>query len=93
MKIEQSNNDKKGLFKALENKTVVGELVYTWAGKDKFIIEHTEVDDKYSGKGIGKQLVMQAVQFARNNKVKVIPLCPYAKALFDKLPEIHDVLF
>jgi hypothetical protein len=92
MKIDQFDSDKKGSFKALDNETVAGELVYTWAGKDKFIIEHTEVDDLYSGKGIGKQLVMKAVEFARNKNVKIIPLCPYAKALFDKLPQIHDVL-
>lgn len=77
----------------MDNETVAGELVYSWAGKDKFIIEHTEVDDLYSGKGIGKQLVMKAVEFARNKKVKIIPLCPYAKSLFNRIPEIGDVLF
>jgi uncharacterized protein len=93
MKIEQSDSEKKGTFKAMDDTVVAGELVYTWAGKDKFIIEHTEVDDAYAGRGIGKQLVMKAVEFARTQKVKILPLCPYAKALFDKLPEIHDVLF
>lgn len=93
MKIEQIDSEKMGSFKAIDNTIVAGELVYTWAGKDKFIIEHTEVDDAYAGKGIGKQLVMKAVEFARIQKVKILPLCPYAKALFNKLPEINDVLF
>ena len=93
MIIEQINNEKKGAFKAMDNNIVAGELVYTWAGADKFIIEHTEVDDNYAGKSIGKKLVMEAVKYARENKKKILPLCPFAKALFDKLPEIHDVLF
>lgn len=93
MIIEQINNEKKGAFKAMDNDIVAGELVYTWAGTDKFIIEHTEVDDNYAGKSIGKKLVMEAVKYARENKKKILPLCPFAKALFDKLPEIHDVLF
>ena len=93
MIIQQINNEKKGAFKAMDNDIVAGELVYTWAGTDKFIIEHTEVDDNYAGKSIGKKLVMEAVKYARENKKKILPLCPFAKALFDKLPEIHDVLF
>ena len=93
MIIEQINNEKKGAFKAMDGNTVAGELVYTWAGTDKFIIEHTEVDDKYAGQSIGKKLVIEAVGYARNNKKKILPLCPFAKALFDKLPEIRDVLF
>lgn len=93
MIIEQINNEKKGAFKAMDNNIIAGELVYTWAGSDKFIIEHTEVDDNYAGKSIGKKLVMEAVKYARENKKKILPLCPFAKALFDKLPEIHDVLF
>jgi hypothetical protein len=93
MKIQQFNTEKKGSFKAMEENNIAGELVYTWAGKDKFIIEHTEVDEKYAGKSIGKKLVFEAVNFARNNHLKIIPLCPFAKALFEKLPELKDVEF
>ena len=56
------------------------------------IIDHTEVKTEYSGKGIGKQLVMAAVEFARSRNVKILPLCPFAKAIFGKIPEIRDVL-
>ena len=70
-----------------------GEMTYTWAGADKFIIDHTEVDDAFSGQGVGKQLVMAAVDFARTKHVKILPLCPFAKSVFDKEPSIEDVLF
>jgi predicted GNAT family acetyltransferase len=86
-------DDRKGYFQAKENNLVAGQLFYTWAGEDKFIIDHTEVNKGFEGKGIGKQLVMSAVQFAREKKVKILPLCPFAKALFDKTPEFQDVLF
>ncbi len=27
------------------------------------------------------------------NNLKIIPLCPFAKSVFDKVEAIHDVLF
>lgn len=92
MNIQQHNTETKGAFRAMDNETPAGEMTYVWAGTDKFIIDHTEVDEAYNGKGIGKQLLMKAVAFARENNLKIIPLCPFAKSLFDKIPEIGDVL-
>ncbi|WP_246131531.1 GNAT family N-acetyltransferase [Aquimarina intermedia] len=54
-------------------------MTYTWAGKSKFIINHTGVEEQFSGKGFGKKLVMKSVEFARNNDLKILPLCPFAK--------------
>jgi uncharacterized protein len=34
----------------------------------------------------------KAVEFVREKNVKVIPLCPFAKSVFDKTPEYRDVL-
>ncbi|MFT3908199.1 MAG: GNAT family N-acetyltransferase [Ferruginibacter sp.] len=56
-------------------------------------INHTEVDEKLAGKNIGLQLVNHAVDYARTNNLKIIPLCPFAKKVFDKRPdEYQDVL-
>ena len=93
MKITQENNTKKGVFKAIENDIIAGEMTYTWAGTDKFIIDHTEVNPDFEGKGIGKKLVMQAVEYARENKLKILPLCPFAKSVFERTKEIQDVMF
>ena len=41
------------------------EMTYTWAGKDRIIIDHTEVDDDLRGQGVGLQMVEAAVSFAR----------------------------
>lgn len=92
MKVEQFDRESKGFFKATEGEETAGHMTYSWAGKDKFIIDHTEVEPQFNGKGVGKQLVMAAVSFAREKGVKIIPLCPYAKSVFDKTDEIRDVL-
>jgi predicted GNAT family acetyltransferase len=38
-------------------------------------------------------MVMAAVEYARANDFKIIPLCPFAKSVFDRTADIHDVLF
>ena len=92
MEIRHIQRETKGFFKAVEDNTDAGNLAYTRAGEDQIIINHTEVYPAFNGKGVGKMLVMAAVNYARENHIKIIPLCPFAKAFFDKTPEIKDVL-
>ncbi|RZJ73046.1 GNAT family N-acetyltransferase [Flavobacterium sp.] len=91
MEIKQNNTDKRGEFAAFVNNVQAGLMTYTWAGKDKFIIDHTEVEPDHKGEGVGKEMVYKAVAFARENGFKIMPLCPFAHAVFDKNAEIGDV--
>ncbi|MFH6935466.1 GNAT family N-acetyltransferase [Flavobacterium sp. FlaQc-30] len=93
MEIQQINDTRRGYFEAVEDGQEAGKMTYTWAGDTKFIIDHTEVNPDFNGKGVGKKLVMAAVEYARTNNLKIIPLCPFAKSVFDKVEEIRDVLF
>lgn len=93
MNIQQKDNGKKGSFYVEAAGTLLAEMTYVWSGGDKFIIDHTEVSAALEGKGIGKQLVQKAVEFAREKKVKIMPLCPFAKRVFDKVEAYQDVLF
>lgn len=92
MTILQTDDSKKGAFYVVENGERLAEMTYVWAGTGMFIIDHTEVSDKLAGKGAGKQLVAKAVAFAREKNIKIKPLCPFAKAVFDKTPDYRDVL-
>lgn len=93
MKINQVETGVKGAFEALENEEKAGTVTYTWAGQDKIIIDHTEVAETFGGQGVGKALVMAAVDFARAKNIKIMPLCPYAKSVFQKDKTLEDVLF
>ncbi|MGJ7029862.1 GNAT family N-acetyltransferase [Niabella hirudinis] len=92
MEIIQQDDGQKGSFKAMSEGAVAGEMTYVWAGGAKLIIDHTEVNPLFSGGGVGKQLLMQLVAFARAGNIKVLPLCPFAKSVFEKIKEIRDVL-
>lgn len=92
MEIKQTDDGKHGQFAALDNNQQAGLMTYTWAGETKMIIDHTEVNPEFSGKGVGKRLVMAAVEYARHQGIKILPLCPFAKSIFLKDKELHDVL-
>ncbi|MNK30367.1 Acetyltransferase (GNAT) family protein [compost metagenome] len=92
LEVKQINRETKGEFIATFDGTKAGVMTYSWAGADKIIIDHTEVEPAYNGKGVGKEMVYKAVEFARENNLKIIPLCPFATATFKKNEEIRDVL-
>ena len=85
-------NDKNGAFYIEVNEKQESLMTFVFAGEDKIIIDHTEVNPGNEGKGIGKKMVTKAVEFAREKSIKIIPLCPFAKSVFDKTPEFRDVL-
>ncbi|QEE49743.1 N-acetyltransferase [Flavobacterium alkalisoli] len=90
MEIIHYDDGKKGHFKAMESDVQAGIMTYVWANNDKFIIEHTIGNPEF--KGVGKKLLDKAVEFAREKNIKIIPLCPFAKKMFDRHEEIGDVL-
>lgn len=92
MEINQSEEGRKGKFFIQIDGQELAQMTYVWAGDDRIIIDHTEVDEKLKGKSAGKLLLAKAVAFAREKHIKILPLCPFAKSVFDKTPEYNDVL-
>ena len=85
-------NGEKGFFFIDVDGKHQGMMTFVFAGKDKIIIDHTEVKPGNEGKGFGKKMVAKAVEYARENGIKIIPLCPFAKSVFGKVVEFRDVL-
>ncbi|MES2622720.1 MAG: GNAT family N-acetyltransferase [Bacteroidota bacterium] len=92
MEIKMEQSGAKGAFFIEENGTRLAEMTFSRAGEKLLIIDHTDVSDALRGSGAGKKLVAHAVEYARSNALKIMPLCPFAKSVFDKSPEYADVL-
>ena len=92
MQIKHREIGSKGLFYIEVEGEKLAEMTYSKAGNSLIIIDHTEVSEKLKGQGAGKQLVQAAVSYAREHNIKILPLCPFAKAVFDKTPDYSDVL-
>ena len=84
--------DNKGAFYIEIEGKQEAMMTFVYAGEDKIIIDHSEVNPGNEGKGFGKKMVTKAVEFAREKGIKIVPLCPFAKSVFDKTPEFRDVL-
>lgn len=81
----------RGAFVWLRDGKRLAEMTYTVAGT-RVIIDHTQMDDALRGTGAGKKLVHAAVEWARAENARLLPLCPFARSVFDKTPEYSDVL-
>lgn len=92
MEIKQKDDGKKGMFYIEQDEKLLAKMTYVWTGTERIIIDHTEVDDVLRGQSAGKKMVEKAVAFTRENKLKIIPLCPFAKSVLDKDEGYKDVL-
>ena len=93
MLIQQKQEGNKGSFYVQENEQLLAEMTYSMTGTELMIIDHTDVSDTLRGKNVGYQLVQAAVEYARANHMKILPLCPFANAVFKKkIAEFGDVL-
>ena len=93
MLIQNKMVGNKGMFFVETDDNILAEMTYNLPSPDKMIIEHTEVSDELRGQNVGYELVHTAVEYARTHHIKIIPLCPFASAVFKKKPEFADVLF
>jgi uncharacterized protein len=92
MNIEQVKSEHGGEFIVRENGERRGELTYRLAGETRMTIDHTGVDPSLRGQGIGRDLVVKAVEFAREHNLKITPVCPYAKHVIERSTDLKDVL-
>ena len=92
MLIQRKQTENKGMFYAEDEGEIHARMTYHMNEAGKMVIEHTEVDDELRGQNVGYQLVEASVEYARQHNIKLIVWCPFAKKVFDKKPDWHDVL-
>lgn len=69
----------------------LAEISYS-RGNTTIIIDHTHVSEELGGQGVGRKLVDAVTQWAREEGLKVMPLCPYAKRVMESDSKYHDIL-
>ncbi len=91
MNIQLEKTDTGGTFFIEQEGKRVAFMEFS-SSPGRIIISHTDVSDVLRGKNAGKQLVAASVEYARKNNIKIIPLCPFARSVFDRVKEYADVL-
>ena len=80
------NEQKEGAFKIMEADEQLGEMTVS-IQEGVLTAYHTEVVGKAEGKGYAKKLLAAMTDYARKNKLKVSPLCPYVHLQFRRHPD------
>jgi len=83
------NTDKNRFEVTVEGHTAVTE--YMMPG-NKIIFSHTEVPVELEGNGIASKLAQTALDYARSENLKVMPLCPYVAAYIRRHPEYRELV-
>lgn len=65
----------------------MAELIYRRHG-DRLVLVHTKVPDELEGKGVGGELVTAAVDFAAEQGLTVVPMCPFARGWLERHPDV-----
>ncbi|HKK74382.1 MAG TPA: GNAT family N-acetyltransferase [Saprospiraceae bacterium] len=74
---------------SIEDYLAKAEYILT---KQRIIFTHTEVPNDLEGNGIGAALAKTGLQYARDNKLEVMPLCPFFASYIRRHPEYKDLL-
>ncbi|GAA5112156.1 GNAT family N-acetyltransferase [Orbus sasakiae] len=67
----------------------IAEMTYTRIGNDKASIDHTYVNINYRGQGIADRLFELVIEKMQQEKRKIIPVCSYAVAKFERRAELQ----
>ena len=89
---QTGGSDAKPSNKAQPEPVQVGEMTYQRPTPQRMIIDHTRVFEGFEGRGIARQMVLAAVNFARANNRRIIPVCSYAQAFLTRTDEYKDIL-
>jgi len=59
---------------------------------DLLALDHTEIDDRYEGQGLGSDLVRHVLDEARAEGRGVLPFCPFVLSWIERHPEYVDLI-
>src|SRR5512133_3006248 len=81
-----------GRFYVAQGGRTLAELIYEMDANGRAVLEHTQVSDELRGQGVARRLVDAAVEWARETGTKLVPVCPFARAIFLRDHALSDVL-
>jgi hypothetical protein len=90
--VVSDNRDLRRLEARLEDGDVAGFAEYRVNADDTFEFFHTEVDERFSGQGIGSRLVAGVMDFLREDQAKIVPTCDFIRHYMREHEDTHDLV-
>jgi predicted GNAT family acetyltransferase len=67
-----------------------GVIEYT-TRHDVVVLQHTEIDPAFEGRGLGSTLIAAAIRDIRERGLRLFPDCPFVQAYLERHPEERDI--
>ncbi len=84
------NNDSAGRFEAQIGNSL-GFVEYK-LDRNLLTLVHTEVPPELGGQGVGAKIVRSALDFAKDNWLKVVPECPFVARYIERHEKYKDIV-
>jgi uncharacterized protein len=92
MLILHEDNGYRGFFFTEVKRKRVAELHYVWSGSERIIIDHLVIRDHSALNDYAKHLVQEAVNFAEENHLGIVALCPVTFRIMRSVPAYQAYL-
>ena len=89
--ISVTRNDERGRFEATIDGEVAGFAEFR-RSEGRIEFTHTEVDDRFEGRGVGSTLVSEALDAVRAEGLEVVATCPFVRSYIERHQEYADLL-
>ena len=80
-----------GRFEIAVDGELAGSAYYLAVGEN-LDFTHTEIDDRFGGRGLGSTLIRAALDTARERGMGVLPHCPFVKSFIERHHEYLDLV-
>lgn len=65
---------------------------YMLARPNTIVFTHTEVAPEIEGRGVAAQIARAGLEYAREQGLEVMPLCPFVATYIRRHPEYREIL-
>ena len=91
MATEVRRNDEGGRYEITVDGDLAGFTQFHPDG-DVLVFPHTQIDERYSGQGLAKILIGQALDDVRARGLAIVPTCEFVQGYLDKNPQYQDLI-
>jgi len=80
------DNPEKHRYEVYADEQLAGFSEYKF-GSDEIAFTHTEIAEAFSGRGLARKLVADALADTRRRRLAVLPFCPYVRRVIADNPD------
>jgi hypothetical protein len=91
MSIRVEDAPERERFEIYDGDELAGYTAYRYNG-DLIAFMHTQIEPEREGQGMASQLILYALESARERGLEVLPFCPFVNGYIQRHPEWQDII-